>query len=406
MLKSENITYASCDMDLLYIHGGFSEDGSLSGQIASSNNAAKFICKIYENPGYARPLPSSIYAPDKQYAEDRVNFLNDLNKSMRNGITSALFLLSDAIILDNGIYTNKDGATCAVYETFRPQDLEHLSLSDPVVNFTDDHPDGINLAFSSGGSFNYGHWITEDLPRLKAFFILRKKFPNRHINIIFRTYNPIIDQVRLQSIKAFLGSDRNYSILRINREEARSFKELYYASPIAVPPVIKSPEALRSVSSKMRRYALQPRIKILLRSVLNKGPGGLRRKIFVERHSDYDRKLVNRDAVASMLSEFGFEIVDPLLMTFRQQIAVFADARVVVGVMGAAMTNTMFCSPGIPVVHLAVQGWDDPFFWDLACARKQSYHVIYGKNSSKANPNREPFHVDVAQLRRLIVSLV
>lgn len=64
------------------------------------------------------------------------------------------------------------------------------------------------------------------------------------------------------------------------------------------------------------------------------------------------RRLVQEPAVWPELERRGFVRVDPGELSVREQIDTFAAADVVVGVHGAALTNLLFCRPGVRVLHL------------------------------------------------------
>jgi capsular polysaccharide biosynthesis protein len=79
-------------------------------------------------------------------------------------------------------------------------------------------------------------------------------------------------------------------------------------------------------------------------------------KIFVSRRrvtagGSY-RALVNEDALIAALEAEGFVTVEPETMRFEDQVRLFAAARVVVGLGGAAMFNTVFCAEGTRVVTI------------------------------------------------------
>jgi capsular polysaccharide biosynthesis protein len=90
------------------------------------------------------------------------------------------------------------------------------------------------------------------------------------------------------------------------------------------------------------------------------------------------RSLVNMDAIRGLLERRGFSIVEPEELSIAHQAAAFASADVVVGVMGATLTNTVFCRPRTRVIHLAPEGWLEPFYWDLAAVRGHRYAACYG----------------------------
>ncbi len=86
-------------------------------------------------------------------------------------------------------------------------------------------------------------------------------------------------------------------------------------------------------------------------------------------------------------------------MTFEEQVELFSDAAIVVGIMGAAMTNTIFCAPGTPIVHLSCKGWAEPYFWDLAEASGQDYACVYGQpEPGETPPHLASFRIELTYL--------
>ena len=103
------------------------------------------------------------------------------------------------------------------------------------------------------------------------------------------------------------------------------------------------------------------------------------------------------------LAPLGFTMLDTGSMTFDEQSHAFANASHVVGVMGAAMTNTVFCRAEASVCYLAPEGWTEPFFWDLAAVMGQEYRCVLGRaEGSDLPPQLQDFTIeDVEELRQL-----
>jgi capsular polysaccharide biosynthesis protein len=139
---------------------------------------------------------------------------------------------------------------------------------------------------------------------------------------------------------------------------------LLFVTPTSAHPIWKSPEALRMMSRT-----------ILARRPLPAGPA----RIFVPRRQAHGRALADQDAVERTLHAHGFVTIDPEGMSFDAQVAAFAAASVVIGGMGAAMCNTVFCAPGTRQIYLAPVGWMEPFYWDLAAACGHVYAACYGR---------------------------
>lgn len=76
-----------------------------------------------------------------------------------------------------------------------------------------------------------------------------------------------------------------------------------------------------------------------------------RRKIFLARRAG--RNITNTPEVENILTSFGYEITDTAQLSFEQQVRLFAEARIIVGAMGAAFTNLIFCRPGTQVLALS-----------------------------------------------------
>lgn len=72
-------------------------------------------------------------------------------------------------------------------------------------------------------------------------------------------------------------------------------------------------------------------------------------KFFISRKHT-SRRNFNEDEVFFVLQKEGFERVYPEDLSFEEQIALFNNAKVIVGGGGAAMTNLMFCNNGCKVL--------------------------------------------------------
>jgi hypothetical protein len=85
--------------------------------------------------------------------------------------------------------------------------------------------------------------------------------------------------------------------------------------------------------------------------------GGTPERIFVSRltrtrkHGAY-RGLNNEEALIEALTPLGYVAVEPERLPLEEQVALFRNARSIVGLGGAAMFNTVFCQPGTKVVTI------------------------------------------------------
>lgn len=91
------------------------------------------------------------------------------------------------------------------------------------------------------------------------------------------------------------------------------------------------------------------------------------------------RGLINEEELIDALVPLGFTVVEPEYLSFAEQVALFAQARVVVGLGGAAMFNTVFCRPQTQVVTIESTGVFLDAHTNLFSSLGLDYGVIIGE---------------------------
>ena len=126
-----------------------------------------------------------------------------------------------------------------------------------------------------------------------------------------------------------------------------------------------------------------------------------RKRLFILRRS---RQLRSMEVLAPILDASGFECIRPEEYTFAQQIALFSDAEIVCGVLGAALTNVIF-RRGLKTLILEIQASNerDMFFYDLAKTCRYSHRHLVGSRYETAD-RCSNFSVEPEQFREFIQS--
>lgn len=362
---------------------------------ARPNPRTRAVAPLYPAYSYARPKPRYLAGTEPEAVDRIAKMGRDIDAAFRTMPPSIVCESRDVRINGDIIHFHEDGQLRILYETCRFNDAPSAEGSRAYDPRVDERPNesGVYLHLASVGSHNYGHWLTDDMPRLRAFYVLRHIYPNRTITIVTPSYNITIDEVRLRTIRLFLGWDTDWHVLFLNREKVYGFNLLYHVTPCCYQPVAKSPAAIGSVRHLLRRNTRAARRRALVERMKTAPLDTLRgagRRIFIDRQPFRGRAIVNRAEIMAILQKRGFEILDPETMSPTEQVVRFAYATVVVGIMGAAMTNTVFCLPGTRVVHLSpdATGWPDPFFYDLASVCDHRYAAIYGQWIPSDEPSR------------------
>jgi capsular polysaccharide biosynthesis protein len=80
-------------------------------------------------------------------------------------------------------------------------------------------------------------------------------------------------------------------------------------------------------------------------------------RIFISRSKIRRRRLSNESEIESLFERYGFRIIHPELLPIEAQIALFSDARMIAGLGGSAMHNTVFTDPDAKVLLVSAKQW-------------------------------------------------
>ena len=371
---------------------GIHEDAPGAATTDPESFGIRKIEQMFETARYHWRFPDSGFVNPSSFTDDLAAFYTSL--ATQNCPASMLVCLTDAVLSGSVLYARASSNPAIVYETHRPNDrpavqllgVDQIAAADKE-RFSDKN--WRNVFIGSAGSSNYGHWLVDDLPRLKAMHALMR-LADRPVRILIHSYGEKIDQMRMQSIRLLLGQAVHIDLL--DAFTPYHFDELFYVTPNSYHPVQKSPVAID--------FAVYETVSRVLANV---APPPTPSLLFVDRAPEHGRTLANYDAIRAMAEARGFATIDPAGMSFAEQVRIFAGAQVVIGQMGAAMTNTLFCRPSTTLIYLAPTGWIEPFYWDLSVVRGHYYRVIYGDvTDTTVAAHRSNFTIDPTMLQNSI----
>ena len=342
---------------------------------------------VFAAARYAWPVAADRFVMPDEFTDSLERFYTAISGKVCPA--SVLVELQGAIIAGNVVYCEDGSERRTLYETARVNDrhaIERASEAELAAADRQIYADrGWHCFYlGSAGSSNYGHWLVDDLPRLKAAASLMHN-GGKPLRIVIPGFGSAVDQVRIDSIRKLLHAPVHVDLM--HPRQAHYFPQVFYATPVSDHPVAKSPLAID--------YAARE----VLAGIYAGGcvaRDGQETKIFVRRARGESRALRNEGELLPRLVERGFVPIDTHAMTFAEQVHVFAQATHVVGIMGAAMTNTLFCRPHTRLLYLAPRGWIEPFYLDLAVVRGHGYRILYGEpHEIEAAPFASSFSVEV-----------
>jgi len=228
------------------------------------------------------------------------------------------------------------------------------------------------------GVKNYGHCLTDIVPRIVQAI---RVMPDLHIAL-----HPEFVSTARAALKA-LGC-REHQFIELDERPTRLVHG-YYASPCNIHPLVHSPVAVNMVRGAYDEETLSHSSPLRAE------------KIFVSRSDAGTRHVVNHAEVAAALNEHGFVEVAVGGMSQLEQAALFHQAREIVGLAGAALTNVIYCRSGARMTVLAPATMPALYFWDLASHVDVDFRIGYFPATEPARGIHSDFRVDLVQLKDL-----
>jgi hypothetical protein len=247
----------------------------------------------------------------------------------------------------------------------RPMEGDYFSLLSP---------------YASDG--NYYHW-THDV--LLSLFAVAEHLPPGTRFIV----QPELRDYHRDSLGMLgIGEDRlvTFDVAR-EQEAPRSWLlERLWFSPGPIGPTA-SPDAL----AWLREQAV---------ASLDTRPRRAHRLLYVSRGRARHRRVVNEDEVSAYLADRGFEVHVLEDYTLHEQIALFAEAKAVVGPHGAGHANMVFSPPGLVLVDL-LGSEVNKCFHNMSLAIGHDYWYTFGDDVPSGSVYTDDISVPLDKLERI-----
>ncbi|MDZ7719659.1 MAG: glycosyltransferase family 61 protein [Balneolaceae bacterium] len=189
----------------------------------------------------------------------------------------------------------------------------------------------LSLLTGGGGNYNYYHWLYDSLPRLKLF----DRYLDNHQDIKF-----LVPDNKLHFQKETL------EYLGISTEQQLSSKKYHHIKSdllLATSHPNPDPDKIpRWITNFLRNKFLH------LAETTNQSP-----YIYISRNDHTNnRQLINENELLDLLNNYGFQSYTLSNLSFKDQVTLFKNARIIIGVHGAGLTNLTFCNSDTSVIEL------------------------------------------------------
>ena len=235
--------------------------------------------------------------------------------------------------------------------------LENGTIHCDISTLNQSEYGGTAIMFVGPHSTNYHHWVLEVLSRLWVLdeFPEMKKFPL----IIHNLCKPFQWEMLNKVLKG--PSDT------ITFGGSVKVKELIFPSMMA-------PGGHSRAQLDWLRYKLLPRV------------GKLKKMIYISRRDEINpRTPANESDLIEKLQDIGFEIVTLTGMPHADQVELFTDAKIVMGVSGAGITNHIFAPEGAHVIEFHPSDYTNRAHFFTSNLLNQTYQFVICERDLSGN---------------------
>lgn len=240
------------------------------------------------------------------------------------------------------------------------------------------------LLLASTGSENYFHWLFDVLPRLE---IIRRSPFSSSLSSGWIVTQPL-SSFQSESLLAYGFRVPNLHFL--NQQSHLSCRELTLPSL----PGLSGDPAWRTCQF----------LRTLLTPSFLAAPSFFGERIYLSRQDATGRRLKNESDLWARLEPLGFQRILSGQLTFTQQVRVFSQAKIIIGVHGAALTNLVFAPEGAKFIELFPEDYTNSCYRVIALHGRLRY--FYALGSSQENSQSKTVSKDLILSRNTIERIV
>ena len=201
-------------------------------------------------------------------------------------------------------------------------------------------------------SHNYYHWVVDKLVMVRSYIFYRDNYnPACKLLCPLDAYPSFYEMLSCFGVK---DSD----LLKWNYEKT-GIRKLVVSSnrKSRSDQKISDPKALSYVKNILLDCYHRRKVSI-----------NRPQKLFISRRDAVkeSERISNSNALSKTLLEFGFEEVSLTKYTFFEQIDLLLNAKIIVAIHGAALTNTMFCQSDSLIIEILPTSSPPRFYKDIA----------------------------------------
>ena len=227
-------------------------------------------------------------------------------------------------------------------------------------------------------SLSYFFWLTETLARLE---FVRDKL-DEGWPLVLPDHYLVVDFVK--TTLSLFGID---NLLPVPLGHNHILREVHIPTRTAGIHHF-NPELIRRVGERFRASGVI-------------APMAIGDKIHISRRKARIRRFINQDEVEAVFDQFGYTTVCMEDYSFRDQVGMLTQARVLASIHGAGLANMLMMRPGSTVFEMRMRGDFNSSFFNLASACGHPYYYQSCKpEHPELNEQKNNFIADIDLLRQ------
>ncbi|MDF2456601.1 MAG: hypothetical protein K0R51_2594 [Cytophagaceae bacterium] len=242
-------------------------------------------------------------------------------------------------------------------------------------------PDQKHVLFFNNLSECYYHWMTEAVPRL---FLVKDHLEDRKI-LLPESYRGF----QLKSLKAFGITEAQVTFI--------GKKEYYQVQNLLMPSFAGKEQTYnKKLLQELGSYYLKEVTKATVQKPFDTS------RIYVKRKATSIRHVINEDEVVACLKSFGFKDIFFEDYSFEEQVQLASEARQLISIHGAGLTNMLFMNKGTQVLEFRKEkekGYLHYFTLADALELRYYYQFCQPEDETKASKDANIL-VDIELLKR------
>ncbi len=253
-------------------------------------------------------------------------------------------------------------------------------------------------------SSNYIHWLLETLPQLTLIDQI-PEYDGLPILVDGEVHPNIMESLRLLN-------STGREIIPVAAYEPVMVESLIVISPPGYVPY--EPRSIVTGKVGEVRYDelhFSPMALCALRQAawraVSAAPGPDR--IYLRRQGLH-RPLINSGEIEALVRNYGFEVVVPDVLSFREQVSLFRNAKCIISPVGAGLGNMIFAPSGCRVVSMGFFTTVPNFYFFDGIAKVLGHRHEYVLGPYIDRPgdsvNHRSYSIDVDVMRRLLDEIV